>query len=142
MHFSLTLLILGPTLLGQYALGNPIAVSAVPEEPTFPYLEPRIAPLVVLLTVEVLPVLIEGGAFGGAVAQAMFGEMAHKEPYNSKETCRIELTASKNKKFGEWGVSALLFLYLLGSRGWDPGSFSGEWRERLADIQSGCSAAG
>ncbi|KAG8527166.1 uncharacterized protein KY384_008596 [Bacidia gigantensis] len=66
-------------------------------------LEPRIIPLVVALTVDVLPALIEGGAFAGAVADDMFGAMASDEPYKSKETCRVEITSSKNTKFGDWG---------------------------------------
>lgn len=65
----------------------------------------------VIFAVDVLPALVEGGTFTGAVMDSMFGEMANEKPWAEKDNCRVEITTSKadydNGVRGESPVSNL-----------------------------------
>ena len=99
MHFSLqSILLAGALLAGAGSFANPICVEN--ESPHFA-LEERIAPIIFPLIWDALALLKDGAAFSGQVVNSMFGSMASSQPYKSKNTCRVQLTASKNDKFGD-----------------------------------------
>lgn len=104
MHFSPQILLFAGNLLaGTGTLANPIALE---EESTHAALEPRVALIIFPIIWGALALLKDGFAAGGASVQLEFGAMAQSQPYKSKKTCRVELTANKNDKWGDWGVSS------------------------------------
>ena len=65
----------------------------------------QIAPFVFALTWDALRLLKNGAAFSGQMVRRMCGALASSEPYKDKVSCRIEIPASRNTRFGDWGVS-------------------------------------